>query len=113
MQLLINIFFIVPPTNDIFSELAGLTTHSPVASPTYSGGILQPYSPKPSITPSMIPQIQPQQQKPTVYKEDPYAALRDLSIGSKPAAAPTMNTLKIKTSDDTMSWGGMHKKIGG
>ncbi|KAG2201406.1 hypothetical protein INT47_001455 [Mucor saturninus] len=98
----------VSPTNDIFSELAGLATHTPVASPTYSGGILQPNSPKPSTIPSMTPQPQ-QQQKPTVYKEDPYAALRDLSIGSKPAATPIMNTLKIKTSDDAMSWGDFQK----
>lgn len=106
-----------PTTIDIFSELAGLSTHTPIASPNYSGGILQPNAPnittipKPHIAPMMTPQPQPQpqQHKYTVYKEDPYAALRDLSIGSKPPAVgtPSMNTLKIQTSDDTMSWGGM------
>lgn len=104
------------PTSDIFTELAGLSTYTPIASPTYSGGILQPNSPiSPSVTPTIAPQqqyqqsYQPQQQKQMVYKEDPYSALRDLSIGSKPAATASMNSLKIKTSsDDAMAWGGMN-----
>ncbi|KAG2237090.1 hypothetical protein INT48_004591 [Thamnidium elegans] len=88
----------VSPTRDIFSELAGLSTvPSPKPTASYGGGILQPNSPtlpssKPP-TPFSMPSV------------DPYAALRDLSIGSK----PTPNTIKIKTSDDNMSWGDFQK----
>ncbi|GAA5800385.1 hypothetical protein HPULCUR_005814 [Helicostylum pulchrum] len=89
----------VPPARDIFSELAGLSTApSPKPTASYGGGILQPNSPtlpssKPPTAPFSMPSV------------DPYAALRDLSIGSK----PTPNTIKIKTSDDNMSWGDFQK----
>lgn len=133
--------------DDIFTELAGLAPPAPIiTTPSYSGGILQPNSP---ISPSTSinstfnsfsqsnPQSpQQQHQKPLSFNNnnsnksnsfadlDPYAALRDLSIGSKPPtstnnskpATPTtpklsngnnMNGLKIdRVADDSLAWGG-------
>lgn len=119
---------------DIFSELAALAPVPTSPTAAYSGGILQPSSPlTPSSimsptafsqsTPSPKPQVQIKQATTTnqFADLDPYAALRDLSIGStKKTATPqpsssnatrptsdTLNALKIKTSSqDSMSWGG-------
>lgn len=115
-----------------------------ITTPSYSGGILQPNSPiSPSTSINSAfhsfsqsnPQSPQQQQKPLSFNNsnnnnnnnesnnksnnnfadlDPYAALRDLSIGSKPATPTTpkltngnINGLKIdKVTDDSMAWGG-------
>ncbi|CAO3631353.1 unnamed protein product [Mucor hiemalis] len=109
--------------NDIFTELAGLAPPTPViTSPSYSGGILQPNSPiSPSSSIHSSFSQSPQQQKQFTFNNtntnknsfadlDPYAALRDLSIGSKPVTPTTpklQNGLKIdKVVDDSLSWGG-------
>jgi hypothetical protein len=112
------------PQNDIFSQLAGLNTTPSVTKPTYSGGILQPNSPTLSVSPNItttpfqlpITQAQPTPAAQTNNKStidlDPYAALRDLSIGSKPATSSTSSNnnrptqIKTAPSDDSMIFGG-------
>lgn len=109
--------------DDIFSQLAGLNTTPSVIRPSYSGGILQPNSPTlptspntNTTTPFQLPVVQSQPKpaaqqnnKPTIDL-DPYAALRDLSIGSKPVTPPMKSSrpIQIKTtpSDDSMIFGG-------
>lgn len=112
--------------DDIFSQLAGLNTTPSVIRPSYSGGILQPNSPTlptspntNTTTPFQLPVVQSQPKpaaqqnnKPTIDL-DPYAALRDLSIGSKPVTPPMKSSrpIQIKTtpSDDSMIFGDFQK----
>lgn len=103
--------------NDFFSDLAALNTVKPVSTATYTGGILQPNSPSSSSSPSNtfinnnIYQIatptSPIQQKTNRSIDlDPYAALRDLSLGSKPAPSPPMMKMD---SNDSLSFGDFQK----
>ncbi|CAO3654568.1 unnamed protein product [Mucor fragilis] len=107
--------------NDFFSELAALNPVKPVATATYSGGILQPNSPSSSspltsnfqIPTPTSPSTQQRAATTTTYNNnsrsidlDPYAALRDLSIGSKPVTPPPMTKLE---SSDTLSFGDFQK----
>jgi hypothetical protein len=103
--------------------LAGLNTTPSVTKPTYSGGILQPNSPTLSAspntttTPFQLPIMQTQR-KPAVQNNkstidlDPYAALRDLSIGSKPVTPLMNNTrpIQIKTTPSDVFGGKMLEK---
>ncbi|KAL0143564.1 hypothetical protein V8B55DRAFT_1478630 [Mucor lusitanicus] len=110
-----------PAKNDFFSELAALNPVKPVATATYSGGILQPNSPSTSSPrtsnfqiPTPTSPITPQKTAVTTTNNnnsksidlDPYAALRDLSIGSKPVTPPPMTKME---SNDSLTFGDFQK----
>lgn len=104
--------------NDIFSQLADLAPSTPVVkSPSYTGGILQPNSPiSPSSSITLQQKLPPSPllfnnnttNKSNSVSMDPYAALRDLSIGSKPTPPLPIvsHTCNDISSEDTLGWGG-------
>ncbi|CEP15920.1 hypothetical protein [Parasitella parasitica] len=112
--------------NDFFTELAVLNPAKPVKMATYTGGILQPNSPSSATalnhdkinTFTSINITSQQISAPTSPTQlnmnsnvrsidtDPYAALRDLSIGSKPVTPPPI--VKMESSD-SLSFGDFQK----
>ncbi|KAL7330186.1 hypothetical protein PS15p_205162 [Mucor circinelloides] len=108
-----------PVKKDFFSELAALNPVKPVATATYTGGILQPNSPSSSSPltsnfqiPTPTSPITQQKTATTTSGNsrsmdlDPYAALRDLSIGSKPVTPPPMTKMQ---SNDSLLFGDFQK----